>query len=278
MHCVRSFWSYGLIKSIKVQAQKGNVRSKNKNKQTSQTSFSFLIDQVLGMPLKLLWKNQSLTLLRNLNGMVSWSFRLASSRKSLLASSLVFKSNIAVRNSASFAQGYSFCSLPECSYVRILNPKGKHFGQVRQFCTSEDNKRGIPLRDNKKTCMHEGCRVRALYGSSSDNRPRFCATHKGEGDVDLLSKRCEKFGCKTLASFGSHAEGVRRACSLHRRVGDVYLASKSNFCEHEDCHVQASYGSKDERHRRFCKEHKRLDDVDLVSKKCESINCEVEAR
>ena len=47
-----------------------------------------------------------------------------------------------------------------------------------------------------RRCLEEGCTKLASYGDIDVRIPRYCRSHKGKKDIDVINKLCEaKGGC-----------------------------------------------------------------------------------
>jgi hypothetical protein len=74
---------------------------------------------------------------------------------------------------------------------------------------------------NKAICQHEDCNIRSSFGSPDDRKPRYCAKHKLDGMVDVISRRCKYEGCPTYPVYGFPNDKKPACCVKHKLDGMV---------------------------------------------------------
>ena len=70
-------------------------------------------------------------------------------------------------------------------------------------------------------------------------KAEYCAQHKKDGMVNVVSKRCAHHGCTKHPSFGTAATKAEY-CKEHAQDGMENVVSKS--CTHQGCIKGPSYG------------------------------------
>ena len=84
-----------------------------------------------------------------------------------------------------------------------------------------------------RTCEYDGCHTIPNYNVVGETRGRFCATHRQDGMVNVMSRTCEHDGCHTIPSYNVVGETRGRFCATHRQDGMVDVRSRT--CTHDWC-------------------------------------------
>eukprot|EP00752_Nemacystus_decipiens_P011344 g10081.t1 len=77
---------------------------------------------------------------------------------------------------------------------------------------------------NRRLCEVPGCQVQPSYGLVGTTKPRFCSRHKQDGMVGLKNRPCISPGCVTRPHYGP-VGGRPFYCATHKTEGCVYLLS-----------------------------------------------------
>ena len=91
-----------------------------------------------------------------------------------------------------------------------------------------------------KTCEHPDCATRPNYNQPGQTKARFCANHKHDGMVDVVSNTCEHPDCTTRPRYnipGQHASW----CNSHKKGGMIVNPNKR--CGEKRCKEYALYGT-----------------------------------
>lgn len=119
-------------------------------------------------------------------------------------------------------------------------------------------------------CEMAGCTKRRLYGVVGGKAER-CGTHKHADDIRVNAKKCEYPGCDTGPSFGEKGDKALR-CAKHRNDGDVNFLI-ADMCDFPDCPKRACYGIPGGRPTR-CSAHAEMNHIDVKTKNCEYKDCD----
>lgn len=167
------------------------------------------------------------------------------------------------------------------------------------------NKLTIGLSKMPNFCIEEGCNTRSSQGYDG-GKPQYCAKHKKEGMVNVVSarckecskrphfnydgekkgiycvthkkknmiivtmKKCKQKGCSSQPCFNYEDETQGLYCSKHKLEGMVDV--KNPKCAFEGCHKNPSYGKEGEK-RKYCSEHKEKGMVDAINNYCKIEGC-----
>ena len=116
-------------------------------------------------------------------------------------------------------------------------------------------------------CTHPGCTRVSKFGTVNLQR---CARHRSDGDIDLVHPTCEVPGCQKRSSFAPQSFQRPMRCSKHRNQGDINVVSRR--CEHIECDKIPKFAQPGEKPRR-CRSHTIEGDIDVVHPRCESSEC-----
>jgi hypothetical protein len=89
-------------------------------------------------------------------------------------------------------------------------------------------------------CKEEGCTTRSSYGLKG-KKAEYCAAHKTDEMVNVVSKLCEHEGCTSVNPvFNIKGSKTGKFCSIHK--SDNMVDVKHKRCKYEGCDIQAAYG------------------------------------
>eukprot|EP00752_Nemacystus_decipiens_P004262 g3893.t1 len=77
-----------------------------------------------------------------------------------------------------------------------------------------------------KRCGHPGCNKQPWYGMEGSKTREFCAQHRKEGMVYVISKWRGHPGCNKLPSDGVEGGKTKEFCSEHKKKGTVDVTNK----------------------------------------------------
>jgi hypothetical protein len=121
-------------------------------------------------------------------------------------------------------------------------------------------------------CKEEGCTTRSSYGLKG-KKAEYCATHKIDEMVNVVSKCCEYEGCTSVNPvFNIQGSKIGRFCSEHK--SDDMVDVKHLRCKHTGCNIQAAYGIKGQK-AQYCTTHKLEGMVDVKNSYCEYAGCNI---
>jgi hypothetical protein len=147
---------------------------------------------------------------------------------------------------------------------------GKPGNKKREYC-KEHSPLGYVNVVNK-ACLHENCDTRPVYGKPGSKKKEYCKDHSPLGYVDVANKTCLHENCTTRPSYGKPGSKKREYCKEHSPFGCVDVANKT--CLHENCTKQPIYGKPGSKKAEYCKEHAPGGYVNVVSKTCLYENCD----
>jgi ferredoxin-like protein FixX len=111
-------------------------------------------------------------------------------------------------------------------------------------------------------CKENGCDVRASFNNNGEKKALYCAKHKKDGMVNVISKKC--LDCDKIPNF--NVKGFTKAlyCAKHKKDGMIDVKSKKCL----ECDKQPAFNLKGELNGLYCADHKKDGMVNLKSKKC----------
>lgn len=72
----------------------------------------------------------------------------------------------------------------------------------------------LALWNHQSYC--EKCEKHTIYGRPGDARPSRCKHHKGDGMLNIVSKRCAVEDCMKRPSFGKSSDKRSTHCAEHK--------------------------------------------------------------
>ena len=90
-----------------------------------------------------------------------------------------------------------------------------------------------------KRCAYPGCPKPPTYGMEGSKRAEFCAGHKKEGMVNVLTsnKRCSHRCCTKHPYYGVEGRQMAEFCAGHKKESMVNVKTKR--CGHPRCNNAA---------------------------------------
>ena len=187
----------------------------------------------------------------------------------------------------------NFCTYPDCTVAASFGIKG----QRATSCGDHADKK-IMINFRKNDCIEEGCSISASYGPKGGKKiycfthkkgdvvsnkkkceqcnittakynirgstePRFCATHKADDMIDIVSKKCECKDCEKRAVFGK-LFSVATHCQKHSASNMYY--KRHPICE--KCDEKPCYTDDGSNYPKRCFNHKLENDTNVVEAKC----------
>lgn len=130
------------------------------------------------------------------------------------------------------------CSHPKCNKLAIINAK---------YCKNHSNTK---IHPNLPYCIF--CDKRASFNFIHCKRPEYCAFHKLEDMIDVVSKKCHL--CNRRPTYNYKTEKQVLYCKIHKKEG--MIDKKNKRCEYHNCNIRALFNFKGEKAPRFCDYHK----------------------
>ena len=121
-----------------------------------------------------------------------------------------------------------------------------------------------------KLCEEVGCDIHPSFNFENEKKARYCATHKKENMVNVISQKCEEKGCNIYPTFNFENEKTRRFCTLHKEENMISIVST---CKHKGCKKIPYFNFENEKTRRFCISHKEENMIDIKSYLCKNDEC-----
>ena len=121
-----------------------------------------------------------------------------------------------------------------------------------------------------KECEEDGCNTHPSFNFENEKKARFCASHKEENMVNVISKKCEFENCKIYPTFNFKNEKTRRFCTTHKEENMISIVSN---CNYNECNKTPYFNFKNEKTRRFCTIHKEENMIDIKSYLCKNDGC-----
>ncbi len=135
---------------------------------------------------------------------------------------------------------------------------GKPESKLAEYCATH-KKEGM-VNVVSKTCKE--CPKQPYYGKPGSKLAEYCATHKKEGMVDIVNKTCKE--CPTRPVYGKPASKLAEYCATHKKEGMVDVVNKT--CK--ECPTRPVYGKPGSKLAEYCTAHKKDGMVNVVSKTC----------
>jgi hypothetical protein len=122
-----------------------------------------------------------------------------------------------------------------------------------------------------KTCIHSNCTIRPTFNKVGESTALYCASHKSDGMINVISKTCIHSNCTIRPTFNNPCESTALYCSAHKLDGMVDIKHKT--CIHPDCKIKPIYNNIGETKALYCLKHKSDVMVDIKHKTCKSDWC-----
>jgi hypothetical protein len=88
-----------------------------------------------------------------------------------------------------------------------------------------------------------------------------------------MTHKCQKENCETSPSFNLPGEKKGIYCAEHKENGMVNVVSRK--CQKENCNKQSLFNFPEEKKGIYCFNHKEDGMVDVVHKKCQTLLCDI---
>jgi hypothetical protein len=122
-----------------------------------------------------------------------------------------------------------------------------------------------------KTCIHPNCRVQPFYNVAGESKALYCATHKLDGMVNIKDKTCIYPNCKTRPIYNVRGETPALYCATHKLDGMVNVKDKT--CIHPNCKTLPAYNVEGVTKALYCATHKLDGMVNVKCTTCIHPNC-----
>jgi hypothetical protein len=121
-----------------------------------------------------------------------------------------------------------------------------------------------------KTCMYDGCKTQPTFNIEGQTNALYCATHKEDGMVDVKNKVCIYNGCKTIPFFNIEGEIRALYCATHKKDGMVDIKNKP--CIYVGCKLIPTYNFEGLK-AKYCSVHKKDGMENVKTKTCIQEGC-----
>ncbi|CAI2174051.1 13049_t:CDS:2 [Funneliformis geosporum] len=131
-------------------------------------------------------------------------------------------------------------------------------------------------------CQQLCCQKGASFGPKDSKTPRYCATHKPVGYVNVKTQ-CQEDGCYKFPHFGFPGSKAT-SCVTHMKEGMIHLRVRkrleptqmidiqTKLCKYPGCQKKALF-SVEGSLRTFCGQHKQGGMINVASRKCAHSDC-----
>jgi hypothetical protein len=147
-------------------------------------------------------------------------------------------------------------------------PTYNYEGYIPKYCA--DHKKDGMINVISKKCQHNNCDKRPSFNIEGQKIPIYCIEHKLNNMINIINKKCAYENCKKTPSYNFRDQKLTKYCVIHKLVGMVDV--KSIKCEHINCDIGACFNIFGEKPK-FCATHKLINMIDLTHKKCIYNNC-----
>jgi Rieske Fe-S protein len=138
-------------------------------------------------------------------------------------------------------------------------------GETKRLYCAQHKKDGM-INVISKTCIHKGCNIIPNYNVEGETKGLYCATHKKDGMINVISKTCIHKGCKTRPIYNIEGETKALYCSEHKSKEMINVISKT--CIHKGCKTRPNYNIEGETKALYCCEHKSKEMINVINKTC----------
>ena len=141
--------------------------------------------------------------------------------------------------------------------------------------------RGLYCADHKiegminvmsKNCIYPDCKKQPTFNLACNKKTLYCADHKIEGMINVKDKNCIYPGCKTIPCF--NVEGAKKPmyCGEHKLIDMINVKDKT--CIYKGCKTIPVFNIKGSKKALYCYDHKLSDMIDIKNKRCIYKGCE----
>src|SRR5437870_350255 len=106
----------------------------------------------------------------------------------------------------------------------------------------------IPIQQKGRLCLK--CNKRASFNIEGEAKALYCAVHKKDGMIDVISKTCIELGYKTIPTFNIDGEPKALYCAAHKKDGMIDV--KSKICIEPKCTKQPVFNTEGEIKGLYC--------------------------
>lgn len=142
------------------------------------------------------------------------------------------------------------CATPGCFKLAVYLYKGKKI-----FCR-EHRVEGMKSPVN---CLTPGCDRSRIYNHPGQ-KAAYCAEHKEESMINVITKQCVVEGCLSGARYGREGEHAL-FCSKHKE--DSMIDLKARRCKYEGCMLCPSFNYEGAKTGVYCSNHKSPEMVNV---------------
>ena len=93
-------------------------------------------------------------------------------------------------------------------------------------------------KKKSRICIESGCKTRPTYNIPGEKTGLYCASHKKEGMINVLSKTCIEPGCKKIPAYNIQGEKTGLYCISHKKEGMYDVRHKT--CKSEWCYTRST--------------------------------------
>ncbi|CAG8725287.1 18994_t:CDS:2 [Rhizophagus irregularis] len=118
--------------------------------------------------------------------------------------------------------------------------------------------------------------IRASFGPKDSKAPRYCATHKPIGHVNVKTQ-CQEDGCYKFPHLG-FSSSKATSCVTHMKDGMIHLRVRK--CLEPGCTTRAVFNVVGLDKGKFCAKrakHKKPEMIDIQTKICKYSGCQKKA-
>lgn len=120
----------------------------------------------------------------------------------------------------------TICRAPGCTVAASFT--GSSGLGKAEYCKGHAQAGSVNARGHRRCSFGEGCTKIASFGDAVQGRQgsMYCAKHRGETDIDVVSRLCKHAGCSRRATFGCVGK-PKDACRRHWQGEDGEQGAKA---------------------------------------------------
>jgi hypothetical protein len=123
-----------------------------------------------------------------------------------------------------------------------------------------------------KTCLE--CKKLPAFNIEGETKRLYCAQHKKDGMINVISKTCIHKGCKTRPNYNIEGETKALYCCEHKSKEMINVINKTCL----ECKKQPTYNIEGETKALYCATHKKDGMINVKDKTCKSSWCLTQVR
>jgi EsV-like protein len=140
---------------------------------------------------------------------------------------------------------------------------------------SKNHENIIDVKHTK--CLDKDCNIRPSFNYPDEEIPIYCAKHKSDGMVDLVSSICIEEGCTKCASCTDDLNSNKRLyCIEHSKDKENIRDLVNSKCI--TCGKYANYNYENKTKPIYCVEHKEINMIDIKHIKCKTYLCDLQVK